>query len=467
MIYVLYCLSAATRRIQPKKNRIRSAHYDIKSIKHDEVSFPTSLNDMLKLELQNNVQINVYSFNEGTGEYKSEYLSDCITFKKEVNLLVVGKNDNLHYVWIRDLRRLVKTKDKKGKFCKKCLRIFVSNVLFTSHQVDCGNNIDNYSGICTPEKLKKLTGLVRMSCDPQESFKWSIAASLNPIYDIRGRFCINTSPYQEFYDTLQFPEILSDNISSTIQLFIKKLSININVFSYIEKGNKFEIVPYIIPQTNNSKHVDLLLIKEGDCNLFMIIKNLSTLFYPRTNNKHYVCRRCLEICLSEEKLSDHEDLCKHFKVQKVTLPSDKNKVLKFKNIRKQVEIPFICYLDLEAILKPVQDGTNITHEHIPISYSYILYSYIEEVTKNAVVYTGPDCIPHLINELVKEYESIKHYFTLNIPLEMSSSEEMLYQCATSCHICGQIFNKNVLKCRDHDHMTGKFFILIFILYNLL
>ena len=102
----------------------------------------------------------------------------------------------------------------------------------------------------------------------------------------------------------------------------------------------------------------------------------------------------------------------------------------------------------------MRDGSSVTHHHIPIAYAYKLYSYIDGLTKNAVVYVGLDCVSVLIEELVKEYDSIKHYFHLNIPLEMSPEDELLYENATSCHICGLEFNENRVKCRDHDHMIG-------------
>ena len=122
----------------------------------------------------------------------------------------------------------------------------------------------------------------------------------------------------------------------------------------------------------------------------------------------------------------------------------------------------ICYtifLDFEAILKLTNDGSNLTHHHIPIAYAYKLYSYIEGVTKNTVVYTGIDCVKILVEELIKEYHAIEHYFELNLPLNMSNEEEEMFQNANTCNICGIEFGEDRIKCRDHNHMTGKFLVM--------
>lgn len=207
----------------------------------------------------------------------------------------------------------------------------------------------------------------------------------------------------------------------------------------------------------------MLLYKQNNQVVFLLIKDLSTIFYSRTNSKHYVCRRCLEICLSKTKLQEHEELCRNFKSQKVLLPNDVNKILRFKNFRKQIEVPFIIYLDFEAILKPTNDCPTLSHLHIPIAYAYKLYSYIEGVTKKAVVYTGLDCVKVLIEELIKEYQSIEHYFELNLPLNMTNEEEEMFQNSYACHICGLDFDETRVKCRDHDHFTGRFYVIIFLI----
>lgn len=452
---ILYCIAAGLKRVTPRKNRTRTSHYTITTIKSTGIHFPTPFDDIPKLEQQNKIMINVYTYNTTSEQYKLEYLSDRTTFSKEINLLAFKKDDYFHYTWIKNIRVLINEKLHGGFFCKRCVKIFISSSLFMEHHQDCINDTKPHEDVIyTPVKLKKRTGLVRMHCNPSESLQWSIVSALNPKYDSSGRFCSRMYPYQKLYDRMEFPEISSKDIPTAIQILIKTLSININVFLYREVNNKDSIVPYIIPKTNHPKNVDLLLFKEDNHDCFMIIKDLSSIYYSRTNNRHFVCRRCLEICLSEEKLKEHSELCQNFKPQKVFLPRDDDKILSFTNHRKQYEIPFIAYSDFEVILEAIENQARITHKHVPIAFSYKLYSYIDGVTQDSKVYIGLDCAQVFIKEMIRLHDMIKPYFEMDEPLSMSEEDEYKFLKSEVCHICGKKFTNNIVKVRDHDHMTG-------------
>ena len=60
------------------------------------------------------------------------------------------------------------------------------------------------------------------------------------------------------------------------------------------------------------KAVDLLLLEKDGQQHFCFIKSLSTLLSSQINHhdhKKFICKRCLNSFVSEEKLNEHMELC--------------------------------------------------------------------------------------------------------------------------------------------------------------
>ena len=109
----------------------------------------------------------------------------------------------------------------------------------------------------------------------------------------------------------------------------------------------------------NKRHVNLLLIADDDTNHYCFIKDLSKLVgsqYSSANHKTYFCRFCLDGFLSysaargkaqhrrtnedmEKRLKEHEERCFAFAAHRTEFPDDP--ILKFENIQKQVQAPFM------------------------------------------------------------------------------------------------------------------------------
>ena len=110
----------------------------ISDLDYDRIEFPVKKKDFSKIEVKNNIWINVFG-------YENElvfpiYVSDQ-KFKDFMDLLLLIDDDKLHYVYIKDFVRFTfhKTKNKnKNWFCKSCLQCFSSskNVLI-KHEEDC------------------------------------------------------------------------------------------------------------------------------------------------------------------------------------------------------------------------------------------------------------------------------------------------------------------------------------------
>ena len=347
---MLYSISAALKRSAPRYHRTKKSHYNISKIKHDDVEFPTPLADIPKLECQNNILINVYAYIEETDAISTLYKSEKTSFVKKVNLLTFGSNGIPHYAWIKNMKIFDKSKTNYEFMCRSCLRKFQSNSQYEQHLSSCIiNEID------IPIDLKRRSGLVRMKCDDDDAFVWSVVAALDPIYNKHRRFCTNTDEYIEARQSLSIPDVSGLPVHDAVRFIGETCGININVFLYHNTG---EITPFIIPQTPYDRFVDLLLFQDNNGNeVYFIINDLSTIYRKRTKmNKQYICRRCLEICPTSEKFHYHQDLCRKFKTQKVEM--SRQPTLRFTNIRKQYPKDFICiagiviyyYTSLKSIL---------------------------------------------------------------------------------------------------------------------
>ena len=101
------------------------------------IEFPVQEKDFSKIEMKNNICINVFGYENQL--VFPIYLSDQ-KFEDSMNLLLLIDDDKSHYVYIKDFNRFMfhKTKNKNKKwFCKSCLQCFSSKNVVTEHKEDC------------------------------------------------------------------------------------------------------------------------------------------------------------------------------------------------------------------------------------------------------------------------------------------------------------------------------------------
>lgn len=324
---VLYCIAAGLRRIKPKRYRTSTSHYDICKLRYDGVVFPTDISSIPQLEDLNKVMINIFTYDAEINSLKAVYKSDKSAYRSKINLLLLQNMlGSSHYAYISNISCFMKSKICEF-ICRSCCQMFRTNELYQAHLSSCS------AQIVIPKKLKIRTGLRSINCKDLDDnmLELCITGALYPVYDKQGRFCPKASCYTEMRESLRFPDTRNKSLDDAVYIIGDACEININIFLYQYVNHS--ITPYIIPKTSHDKFADLLLVRRGNQETFMIIKDLSSIYWQRTKAKHWVCRRCLQICLSPEKLSDHEELCKNFKAQKVQLSDQKE--LRFKNIRKQ------------------------------------------------------------------------------------------------------------------------------------
>ena len=104
----------------------------------DGIKFPTTLQQISRFEKQNPYSINVYGW---TGMSVYSLRISKHENKQCINLMLLEKNGNQHYCWIKDMSRLTASQynSHKGKrfVCKYCCNSFQSNETLGTHIEYC------------------------------------------------------------------------------------------------------------------------------------------------------------------------------------------------------------------------------------------------------------------------------------------------------------------------------------------
>ena len=105
------------------------------NLNYDKIKFHVEEKDFEKIEVQNNICINVFGYENDL--VFPVYISDQ-TFKSSIDLLLLINQS--HYVYIKDFNTFMfhKTKNKNKKwFCKSSLQCFSSKNVLIKHKEDC------------------------------------------------------------------------------------------------------------------------------------------------------------------------------------------------------------------------------------------------------------------------------------------------------------------------------------------
>ena len=129
------------RHINPSKEhpeRIKKTDKKIaEKLDYDGIEFPVQEKDFNKIEVKNNICINVFGYENGL--VFPIYVSDQ-KFEDSIDLLLLIDNDKSHYVYIKDFDRFMfhKTRNKNRKwFCKSCLQCFSRESVLIKHKENC------------------------------------------------------------------------------------------------------------------------------------------------------------------------------------------------------------------------------------------------------------------------------------------------------------------------------------------
>ena len=169
----------------------------ISKLDYSKINFPVELNQYNKIEKQNEININVFGY-ENKQPYPI-YISKE-KYEKHLELLLITKDDNKHYVLIKDFNRFMfnQTKHEHRKhFCMFCLQCFSSEEVLNNHKENC-IQINGQQAIKMPDKNKNI--LKFNNFNKQQPVPFVIYADFEAITEkISGCKQNNNKSYTEEY----------------------------------------------------------------------------------------------------------------------------------------------------------------------------------------------------------------------------------------------------------------------------
>ena len=165
--------------------------------------------------------------------------------------------------------------------------------------------------------------------------------------------------------------------------------------------------------------MDFFGIFDGDKSYYVYIKDFDRFMFHKTkhkNRKHF-CISCLHCCSSKNVLTEYKTVCLTINgAQSVRL---EKRINEFKNLFKQLLVPFKVDSDFESILnKKYQD-------HISCSSTHKLVCVDDKFSKPVVVYSSESDTYKFIEAILEEYEYCKQVMKKNckkIDLDLAEEE---------------------------------------------
>lgn len=338
-----------------------------------------------------------------------------------------------------------------------------------------------------PQFIQNTKSVINIKNNDEFCFLWSIVCALYP--SSKDKNPNRTSSYPHFSQVLEYDGINFPIALKSIPKFEKLNDIAINVFTIQKKT----IVPVCLSKTDFHTRINLLMISCNNENSeggddsenemdwsndndssssnnakkpifhFAYIKNLSKLLNKQVGhikNKKWFCERCLNHFRTNMSLEKHAIDCKNLNKTRITLPTEK--ILKFKNFKNKMLVPFAIYGDLECILDKYND-TKFTEKlrrhqkHKPFSIAFYLKCSYDDSLSKFYSYTGKDCEIWFVKELEKIAYMLKSIFNNKVPMKPLTAEQRNdFNSTNNCYICSKPFLSSDIKVKDHCHLTGAY-----------
>ena len=369
-------------------------------------------------------------------------------------------------------------------------RIELLNVIISKYNpIRCGSYIP------LPISVAKKHACINLKNSDNQCFKWAVLSALVHLKGYKIHNLNNISEYKKYegefnlnFNGLEFPIQPVD-----IPKFEKQNYLSINLYMLQYKG-KYEVLPMYVSTNKQDKHINLLIIEdkyespehekdESDVivtkkrkmnilsqepkNHYVWIKNLSRLVKSQiSSHQHaiHVCERCLTFFHTEKKLKNHEINCVKMNECALIFPTpdpnkndDSYKILKFKNLKNKLPVPFICYADFESVLMKIDNDKRKLNKHKPCAVGYYLLCSYDESLSYYRNHVGEDSATWFLQELKEIAEKVDKIFKNPKPMgKLTTEQEQKFTEATHYHICELPFEENHERVRDHCHLTGKY-----------
>ena len=189
------------RHLNPQEKypqRIKKSDKEyVDKLDYSGIEFPVTIKQINKIEKQNNIRINVFSYEEK--QPYPIYVSKE-KFEDHIELLLITKDENKHYVLIKDFNKFMyqQTKHKERKhFCMHCLQCFSSERVLNNHKDNC-IQVNGIQAVNMPEKGDNI--LKYNNFHKQQAIPFVIYSDFEAITEkIQGCRQNNDSSYTEAY----------------------------------------------------------------------------------------------------------------------------------------------------------------------------------------------------------------------------------------------------------------------------
>jgi hypothetical protein len=375
------------------------------------------------------------------------------------------------------------------------------------------NPISGQSYFDLPKSLKSQP-LLNIKNFDNKCFLWSVIAHFHPApqrADSRGSNNPNwLGWYAEFEkkfstDDVSFPMKLSE-----IAKFEQANNMAVSVLGY-DKG----FYPLRISDSESERHVFLLLLVKGDKQHYVLVRDFDRLLRKPNHHLRFHCRWCMFGFAQPDILAEHIKYCRQRDAQRVSM--SQHETIKFRNVHKQQQHPFVIYGDFECLTKKIETDDGVlttqrfatydsiaflfclsvirgmlclgmvmvqvyalqTHALIltlhsatwltqpPLIHKHHTYRYQAhspcavaatlvgtDGTSQLFHYRGTDAADKLIEKL-EEWARYVYDHTQNA-IRMSPADWIRHRLTKTCHICNKPFAEGETKTADHDHAGGAF-----------
>lgn len=326
------------------------------------------------------------------------------------------------------------------------------------------SKVSGSSYITTPAWIQNKKAVINVeNLNDNKCFRWALKSALFPVKNHVNR----TGVYpKDEDDNLDFTGIDYPVKIKDIPRFERQNSLGINVF----RLDGIKICPlFISKQEKSIKRINLLLLEEESEYHYTWVKDIHKFLHGQKT--HHGNRYYCEICITsnyatEKELAAHKEVCngRDAPTVRIEMPKEGKNVIKFKNLRNKMKVPFVVYADFESInekiqsVSPSSDKTSTTHvqKQSASAFCYVVVRSDGHVY-DPVEYRGPNAAAKFLETVQRTEKNIRETFNRE-PMNLTEDEEERFTESRHCHICDGEFNPFTPddKVRDHDHITGEF-----------
>lgn len=316
------------------------------------------------------------------------------------------------------------------------------------------------SYIKTPKYLESKKAILNVKNNDDQCFKYAILSAKFPVKSNANA----VSSYLKHINKLNFNGIQFPVEIQQITKFEKQnpdISVNVYIF------DKREVKVFTLRLTKEVKtlHINLMLLHENEKKHYCLIKSMSRLLggqMSKNRTKKHFCFRCLNYFIDLYKFEAHKVECNIRNDCVIEMPTTENNKMAFKNYKNQLQVPFIIYADIEALLKsPEQqpngtDKTIVYQQHEAYNIAYYFKCSYDDKKSYYRSNRGKNCIEWFVKELYGLSKRVESILNSPTPLNMSMEDEVLFAMTQECEICGKPYTSSDVRVRDHSHLTGKY-----------